>query len=163
MDFKEISRDFRLVGKSLFDRTKYSGRLGKGMRDMHDLAPDINKRVDKILLRVGVEFLLKAVYLKDGYNIYRLNNGVKGKNEFDTIQNIGESNLNLESTISFKNLIENMSGLPSVTVKLVSEIKAVLEDIRKAGNPAVHSHKLNEIKPERANLVNGRLLSVLDA
>ena len=163
MDCEKISKDFEAIGISIIERTKFGTGINPGMGGkMSDKRRDIKKRVDRISLRVGIEFLVKAVYVKYGYNIYCLADGVSGVNKFDLIESIGETNLKLDRTISFRRLIQHLIDIPIVSNELIEEIGVHMENIEEAGNPAVHSNELVERDLSQVNLVRSRLISLLN-
>ena len=84
MDLRKLSREHRDIGESIIFRTsrKYSGRLGGNFNLLSDKTRDISERLNRVLLRVGFELLVKSLYLKEGYNIYKLRNNPKSNSYF---------------------------------------------------------------------------------
>lgn len=162
MDLDIIASNYELIGDSIIDRTaKYSRGIGNSsFRKMSDKINGVSERADKIFLRVGIEFLIKSIYLRDGINIFNLK---KSKNWFGKIEDIGKSNLIIDRTIGLYYLLKNFGKLPSVPKETLTEIEDGLENIRLAGDPAVHSFELSEIEPEKVNLIRSRLSQILES
>ena len=141
MNWEKISDRYRDIGLNLIEKTNEgTSGLKKGMahgvQDYSDM-----RRTHKILLRVGFEFLLKAMYIKNGWNIYYL----KGKSlvQIKDLHNLNaEPILDLNRTFELSFLANNLSNISIASD--IQIIKDALKKIIQNGNDAVH--KENEIE-----------------
>ena len=144
MNWNEISNRYKNVGKNLIGKTNegtsgLKDGLGKGSQDLSDI-----RRTHKVLLRIGFEFLVKSLYLKKGWNIYKFKIRPKDR-QIQQFVNLNELELDLGKTMKFEKLIDNIhSVVPSYQDLL--NLKSNLHKIREEGNRAIHSDKVDSIE-----------------
>ena len=104
-----------------------------GMSD-DALTYEQERRLEIIQLRLAAEFLLKSLYIKKGFCIF------KTTNEILKIDKLPPE-IDMHITFDFYVLIERMSSLG---VPDTNQLKDGLHQIRKKGNDAVHGHEFDD-------------------
>ena len=100
----------------------------------------------RLYVGIGTELILKAFYLKNGFNINKPNRNIKIKFP-EKINNLNKTDLNPSDTYSLSQLIDKLGGI----IKKPSDYNKILEGLKickvfrnKEGHVAVNRHKFDK-------------------
>lgn len=137
VNWNEVSKRYRDIRNALIEKTS-EGTHGTKRGSGHGADDRKNiRRTDKILLRVGFEFLLKGLFIKKDYNIYEFEDT---KNKLIRISDIKLPLDITNKTKSFGFLINNLDKVSSNTEKIKKSLKTIKEE----GDVAVHGDEIKE-------------------
>ena len=142
IQWKEIAERYEKIGLILIENTN-EGTLAtiRGMdQGLQNL--EVLRRKDKVLLRMGFEFLIKSLYIKKRWNIYKFRRNPVIR--ISQINTINECDLRADKTIPFYDLICNLDRVIPNNSE-ISRIKIELQQIREDGNGAIHSDVCNAV------------------
>lgn len=144
INWNEIQENYKKSAEILMEGTE---ETRTGLRDGLDKSTEHLKqkrRTEIVRLRMAAEYLIKSLFIKKGYSIFKI------KNKFLTISDIGSpSEIDLDRTHDFSYLIAKLK-LIIQDQETLKKLKRGLEDIRKRGNESVHGSDFNDQEIEEA-------------
>ena len=92
-----------------------------------------NRDLDKIYLGLGMEFLMKALYLHKGHVIHKVNNNARNPIRIENLQRT--DNIDYDWTISFNHLKNNIHLIINNNIQTYTEALTIIQNWR---NGLVH-------------------------